>query len=424
MGLTLPTVGVDAGPLYATLLDNALQSVDSHSHVAGQGVQITPSAININSALVMNNQALTLASQLNMQSTVVNVSGTLSVVGNDLQYVNGAGVTIPLTIGSSIAGAPGNISGITGTAGVTYYPVAKLFKFESSTSTAAYIDCASILLRNISPNSTYSYALNPPSSLTSNYNITLPAIPSSTKVLTMDVSGNMGSALITDSLISTQSITNTSLGTGSVDNRVLAGSSVTVDKTSFPSSSFSGAILIDNTTNGSKIIDNTIINAKLATNIDGSKISPNTIPGDRISTGSPINGGTQVAPNTINNSILSNSLKTTTTVNGTISSPHYVIATLTLFNLSYKFANQRPVMISIVTGDSAGNWTLPTFGAGEGFWVREVSTNTYITRYQKQSSVTAIDYLTLVNNPQYEIGIDIGSGSGSYSKVNISIIQL
>ena len=48
MSMPVPTVAVAPGPGWATNLDASLIHIDSHNHSSGQGVQITPAGININ----------------------------------------------------------------------------------------------------------------------------------------------------------------------------------------------------------------------------------------------------------------------------------------------------------------------------------------------------------------------------------------
>ena len=79
MSLIIPGVGSEAGPTYAQDVNNSLTIIDQHSHVAGSGVPITPSAININALLSMNGYALGSAAYLNLSAQVSSPSSTLSL---------------------------------------------------------------------------------------------------------------------------------------------------------------------------------------------------------------------------------------------------------------------------------------------------------------------------------------------------------
>ena len=41
MNLTLPTVGTTVGPTWASLLNTAITSIDSHDHSSGKGATIS-----------------------------------------------------------------------------------------------------------------------------------------------------------------------------------------------------------------------------------------------------------------------------------------------------------------------------------------------------------------------------------------------
>lgn len=104
MGLILPDVSVTAGPQWATLLNAAFSTVDSHNHATGNGVQITPSGLNINSDLTfVQNNATNLRSLrlFNNSSFTPGVSDLtcLYSLNNELYYRDGAGNIIQFTLG-------------------------------------------------------------------------------------------------------------------------------------------------------------------------------------------------------------------------------------------------------------------------------------------------------------------------------------
>jgi hypothetical protein len=106
MNLNLPTVTVTLGPEWATELNQALETVDSHDHSSGKGKKVPVAGIDINASLnFVNNKAFNLlSSQFQIQSVVLSgASNAASVysVNGDLYYTNGSGTAIQLTSGGS-----------------------------------------------------------------------------------------------------------------------------------------------------------------------------------------------------------------------------------------------------------------------------------------------------------------------------------
>lgn len=192
MNLVIPTVGSQPGPQYATNVNSSLTIIDGHDHSTGNGVQITPSGININAILSMNNQILSNIQALTLFAQVT-PPGDLSIYasGDDLYYVDGSGNNVRITQSGSVAGASGTITGLpSGTASASF--AAGTFTFQAATATGANIDGASYILRNNTASS-FGLTLSPPLAMGANYTLTLPAVPAQTNVMTIDNSGNMGS---------------------------------------------------------------------------------------------------------------------------------------------------------------------------------------------------------------------------------------
>lgn len=217
MGLPIPTVSVASGPLWATLLDNCLTIVDQHTHAAGSGVLITPDAININADLPINGNNLILARTLRLSSQGAPLAlstdiGCLYEVGNDLYFNDGAGNQIRLTQSGSIVGTAGSISGLpSGTASAAYIGGSGTFVWQSSTNVAANMDFGSAVMRNTSPNSTFSLTLQAPNPLTGDYAITLPYLPGgSAKIVTMSLSGVMSAVTAVDESTLTNTVVSVS----------------------------------------------------------------------------------------------------------------------------------------------------------------------------------------------------------------------
>ncbi len=244
MLLTLPVVGVTAGPTYATQVNAALTVVDQHDHSSGSGVQITPSGLNISSDLsFQSNDAVDLrTARFTAQASAL--PGTtpdlacLYVVGDNLYYNDGSGNQIAMTASGSIAGASGNITGLVAPASVVYTAGgAPNFKFMSTALASADLDAAQLILRNPVVTATYGLTLAAPT-LSSNYSITLPALPVATSFMTIDSSGTMTNTIPTSLGIDTANIaagavTAAKLATDSVTTIKIVDANVTPAKLSF-----------------------------------------------------------------------------------------------------------------------------------------------------------------------------------------------
>lgn len=231
MNLIVPTVGVEAGPTWASDLNASLTIIDGHNHTSGQGVSITPGGLNINSDLPfgINNATLLRSVRFSPQLTTLSSAtdiGCLYEAGVDLYYNDGNGNQIRITQSGSVSGSAGTITGLpSGTASAAYQSVPKTFVFQSSTNTSANLDGASLILRNLSASSN-GLTLSPPSALASNYTLTLPTIPSSTSFVTMDSSGNFGTSIaypLQSAGIATQAVLQSNLAPRATGTTVAAG---------------------------------------------------------------------------------------------------------------------------------------------------------------------------------------------------------
>lgn len=193
MSLTVPGVGTEAGPQYATEINQDLNLLDAHDHTAGRGIAIVPAAMNINTALTFANNFATNVAGVNLQpQSSTPAINTVYESGVDLFYVDGNGNNVQLTSGGGVAGSPGNITGLTPPASVSYISASSTFVFQSDTNIAANLDVGSVLLRNLTPNSTFALTLSAPAALTNNYNVRLPILPASQSFMTIDNLGNIG----------------------------------------------------------------------------------------------------------------------------------------------------------------------------------------------------------------------------------------
>lgn len=205
MNLPIPQVGNEAGPQYATDVNNCLTLVDQHNHSPGYGTQINPNGLNINADLPMNTNNLTTARTVRFtsQPTVLAAAadvGCLYEVVNDLYFNDGLGNNVRITQSGGVAGTPGSISNLVPPASVAYVALTKTFVFQSDTMTAANLDVGNVILRTLSVSSP-GLTLQAPSSISSDYVISLPLLPASNLPVSIDASGNMSAALITTAQI-------------------------------------------------------------------------------------------------------------------------------------------------------------------------------------------------------------------------------
>lgn len=219
MNLPVPGVGSEPGPQYATDINNCLTLVDQHDHSNGSGVQITPSGININSVLSLNNNFLSNAAGMTFTAqSVTPANGTVYENGLDLYYVDGVGNNVRLTQSGAVSGTPGSIANLVSPASASYVAASKTFVWQSGTGIAANLDAASILIRNITPNSTNAITLQAPASLSSSYTITLPALPSVQSFMTIDNSGSISAPLALANGITASNIANGTITTTQISS--------------------------------------------------------------------------------------------------------------------------------------------------------------------------------------------------------------
>lgn len=198
MNLIIPTVGQEPGPDFADDINASLTLVDQHDHSPGKGTPITPAGMNINDTLDLNENLIQDASGINFiaQSSTPDIN-TVYVNGVDAYFVDGLGNNIRLTQSGGVAGTPGSIANLVAPASATYVAGSKTFVWQSGTGIAANMDAAALLMRNITPNSTYALTLRPPTGLSQNYTVTLPTAPLATSFLQMDSSGTISGTIPT-----------------------------------------------------------------------------------------------------------------------------------------------------------------------------------------------------------------------------------
>lgn len=269
MSLIVPSVGNEPSPTYAFDINTSLTLIDQHTHTPGSGVQITPAAININAALNYNtNFAIGLAGLTLTPALSTPAINTVYESGVDLYYVDGLGNNVRITQSGGIAGSPGSIANLTSPASASYVAGNRTFVWQSGTTIAANLDAASIILRNISPNSTFGLTLSAPAALSNDYSITLPSIPVQTNILQMDTSGTITASVNVDNSTLQLAGNNLSIKNNGVTAAQIANGTITTTQISN-----SAGIL------GGQIANNTITAAQIysAANINGGQIGSGTL---------------------------------------------------------------------------------------------------------------------------------------------------
>ncbi len=234
MNMPVPVAGVDPGFQWALDINSCLSILDGHDHTPGYGVPITPGGLNISSDLpFINNNAIDLKSvRFTSQVSVLGAAsdlGCLYVVADDLYYNDESGNQIQITQGGGIAGSPGSISNLTSPASAAYVSLSSTFVWQSGANTPANMDFASAVFRNLTAGS-FGLTLNPPAAMGANYTLTLPSLPASQKIMSLDASGNITAPYTVDG--SSLSITSNVIGitVGGVGTTQLGTSSVTRPK--------------------------------------------------------------------------------------------------------------------------------------------------------------------------------------------------
>ena len=262
MALPVPDAGVTSGPLYATNITNCFTILDAHDHTAGSGVLITPLAMNINTTLAFNNNFATNVAGISLYAQgSTPASGTVYQSGIDLYWVNGNGAVVPITLGTSVNAGAGSITGLpSGTAGVSYDNVGKTYTFLSSTSHAANLDCATVSLRDINPNSTYAVSIQAPANLAASYNVVYPlTLPASSQPMSIDNSGNMSFGQITAAQITNATITTTQISaSANIIGTQLSASAAILGSQLSASAGITGSQLAASTVTAAKMASSSI----------------------------------------------------------------------------------------------------------------------------------------------------------------------
>lgn len=117
MNLDLPVVSTTLGPEWATKVNAAFETVDSHDHSSGKGTKVTAAGLNINADLDIQSNKLFNLTASQYVSAGSPLSGatnanSVNVSSGNLYFTNGSGVSIQITSGGSIVSSPGSVESL------------------------------------------------------------------------------------------------------------------------------------------------------------------------------------------------------------------------------------------------------------------------------------------------------------------------
>ena len=431
MNLTVPVVGVDPGPDWATQINNCMALIDSHTHATGSGVQITPSGIDINADLSFAGNNLTLVRSARFQNQTTTLSGVADLncvyssgTGGDLYYNDGSGNTIRITQSGSIVGTTGSIGGLVSPASATYVPANQTFVWQSAANTAANLDCGSVILRNITVSS-YGLTLAPPSSLALNYTITLPTIPAvSNNFLTMDTSGNIASNIKLDnSTLVNSSNTIAVAASALVDNSTTAASS---NQVIVKDGGITAAKLAANSVTTTAITDANVTTAKLDATVQANLPKAWVNFSLENLSGTYSQSGTTVTVTITNHGMVAGQKFYITISSGTAVSGQYTIATASTNSFTYTAGTSLSTSGNCVRAMvifSSYNITsiLPTVIASARWQI--TFTNAFSNTYYNYLSGAARNVATVANILIFE-DVNAGAPSRTTSTFNFSVCSL
>lgn len=244
MGLNIPDVLSTSGPVYATLMNAAMNLVDAHDHSPGKGALITPSGMSINADLDFNSQNAIGLSATQYEAQGASLSGAanalkLYFVGAELFCTDGNGNAVQLTSGGSInVASVGTIGGdyASTSASVLYSNTlgAKSYSFlqgTPDTTRSANVNVGKVsIYDNSVTGGAYTRLIASPG-LVASFDMTLlSALPASTLPLIISSSGQLSSAQITTAQIADSNVTTAKILDANVTTSKIADDNVTTAK--------------------------------------------------------------------------------------------------------------------------------------------------------------------------------------------------
>lgn len=188
MQLPLPAIGPggEAGPAWATDLNNALGYIDSHNHDQTVGpAGHAGAALNQNAFAFTGNLDFGGYGPKNVGTVKFTPQGaplassftqTLYTSGSDLYFNDGSGNAVQITASGAVnTGASGTIGGMDGNSSVTYATATKVYTFLQSSTFPSKLATGDILLYEAAAGVTNAVTVKSPASLGAAYTLTMPA---------------------------------------------------------------------------------------------------------------------------------------------------------------------------------------------------------------------------------------------------------
>jgi hypothetical protein len=295
MGLVLPDVSVTTGPQYATLINGAMNTIDSHNHSSGSGVRITPSGLNIDAELGFNGQPATSLQRTAYSTQVSPLSGvsyarSVYFSGNELYATDGTGAAIQLTSGGAInVSSIGTIGGDYATSGASVLysnSGSKSYSFlqgTPNTTRPANMLVGQVSIYDNSVTGGNYVKFSAIASLAASYDLTLfSALPGSTLPVQLDSSGQLSTGQITTAQVTALNITTALIADNAVTTAKILDANVTANK------------ILDQNVTSTKIADLNVTTIKIADlNVTTAKIADLNVTTAKIAAGAVTYGKLQ-----------------------------------------------------------------------------------------------------------------------------------
>jgi len=154
MNLTLPQPRIVLSPAWATQLNAAITSVDSHDHTSASGQRLTTAGINVNASISLGEFSFTSLGGISLQnrSAVLTVDDSVFNVSGEWYFRDDSSNNVQLTSGGAIdfsgfGGIGGDYSSTA--ASLTYSDTTKAYTFEDSDSNNAGISVKDVTTANV-----------------------------------------------------------------------------------------------------------------------------------------------------------------------------------------------------------------------------------------------------------------------------------
>ena len=120
LNLDLPTPTLTIGPVWAEMLNTALEVVDDHDHSSGKGKRIKTNGLQIDADLAFASFRATGVGALkltNLGATLTGSTNSTSVysVAGNLYFTNSAGSAVQITSGGSVVSSPASLTSVQST---------------------------------------------------------------------------------------------------------------------------------------------------------------------------------------------------------------------------------------------------------------------------------------------------------------------